>query len=551
MSTVEIATAGPLSPTDASGPIPQKRATSEGTSDESRDDKKRRPGRKPIETEATTKRTAQNRAAQRAFRERKQQYLKGLEDKVQELAERQERTERENEQLRKCIDALRTENKTLKTGKFTYESAPVDFEKAITELFDSSHSAGLDLSSTFGLQQAAVSGADLTQPGAMDRIQPQLTTSSSRASPQSVPVLYPSSGAQSLGGLSGDLLNGIQVLASNQNISTGSFMDQLFDSSTPAGSDLMAPYTSRSPSTSATATTPGDMFVPLNNISAGANPGLLGMDAFKGYQGDANFASLVRQVTAGSTGSSQGAPTPSLSELLSFSPAQAATDGLINLMSTPVDSSALLASSTYQDPSLGAAGDRSLALPPYLMAYRNPDPLLAGEDGDQLEKLLLSSIYSAPPAQQQPAAAPAGSGQATSSSLTSAPITVEPQTMQNAGRSPSVGTGGGEQQPGGDQCTCNDTDAVPCDPCPKHGLLSDHLSEEMRDMPPHMLNSVCSTNNRMADEELNDLCTLMFKHAKCTEVQKRVEMAREKLRSESELELFNTKMKLAKQFGLQ
>ncbi|KAJ2381239.1 DNA-binding transcription factor yap1, partial [Coemansia sp. RSA 2603] len=79
-------------------------------SDDSTNTKGKRPGRKPITTEATTKRTAQNRAAQRAFRERRQQYLKGLEDKIQELTERQERTERENKKLKGFVDQLKQEN---------------------------------------------------------------------------------------------------------------------------------------------------------------------------------------------------------------------------------------------------------------------------------------------------------------------------------------------------------------------------------------------------------------------------------------------------------
>ncbi|KAI8847250.1 hypothetical protein BC829DRAFT_248624 [Chytridium lagenaria] len=46
---------------------------------------KRKPGRKLAQTVPTNKRTAQNRAAQRAFRERKERYLKDLEAKAEEL----------------------------------------------------------------------------------------------------------------------------------------------------------------------------------------------------------------------------------------------------------------------------------------------------------------------------------------------------------------------------------------------------------------------------------------------------------------------------------
>ncbi|KAJ2498722.1 DNA-binding transcription factor yap1 [Coemansia sp. RSA 1972] len=551
MSTVEISSLELGLHNDLSGATPQKRATSTGSSDESHDDKKRKPGRRPITTEATTKRTAQNRAAQRAFRERKNQHLKGLEDQVKDLVERQERTERENGQLRKLIEKLQSENKTLKGSSFTYESAPVDFEKAITDLFDSSHTAGLDLSSTFGLQQAAVSGADLTQPGAMDRIQPQMPSGTSHNT-----TVYPaSSGVPSL---SGDYLSGIQMLASNQNISTGSFMDHLFDgtpNATRRVSDFMAPaYSSRSPSTSATATTPGDMFEPLNSLS---NSGLMGMDAFKGYQGDATFASLIRQ-TASDT--SQSVTTPSLSELFSFSPSQIGTDGLINLVSAPVDSSALLAGA-YKAPlavnpsfagldAIASGGRQSPALPAYLMAYRNPDPISATDDGDQLEKLLLSSMYSVQPAV---ATATPASLAATSLSMTSAPITsAANDTPLYTSYSSSANAGVEQQLPvqGSQECTCRSCDSPPCEPCPKHGSPAD-LSEEIRDMAPQMMNAVCTDNNRLADGELDDLCSLMFKHAKCTEMQKRVEMAREKLKSESELELFNTKVQLAKQYGLQ
>ncbi|KAJ1758095.1 DNA-binding transcription factor yap1 [Coemansia sp. RSA 1591] len=563
MSTVEISSLELGLHNDLSGATPQKRATSTGSSDESHDDKKRKPGRRPITTEATTKRTAQNRAAQRAFRERKNQHLKGLEDQVKDLVERQERTERENEQLRKCIEKLQSENKTLKGSSFTYESAPVDFEKAITDLFDSSHTAGLDLSSTFGLQQAAVSGADLTQPGAMDRIQPQM---SNGTSPHNATVEYPtaSSGVPSL---SGDYLSGIQMLASNQNISTGSFMDHLFDGSTPNAtqrvSDFMGPaYSSRSPSTSATATTPGDMFEPLNSLTSNSNPGLMGIDAFKGYQGDATFASLIRQTA--STDTSQSVTTPSLSELFSFSPSQIGTDGLINLVSAPVDSSALLAN-VYKaqaplavnpnfaglDAVAASGGRQSPALPAYLMAYRNPDPISATDDGDQLEKLLLSSMYSVQPAMA--ATATPASLAAMPSSMTSAPINSAAEDIPLYTSYSSPANNGVEQQlpkQASQECTCRNCDSPVCDPCPKHGSPAD-LSEEIRDMAPQMMNAVCTDNNRLADGELDDLCSLMFKHAKCTEMQKRVEMAREKLKNESELELFNTKVKLAKQYGLQ
>ena len=55
-----------------------------------------RPGRKKIDTEAKNRRTAQNRAAQRAFRERKEQKLKSLENKISTLEKINEQSEYES-----------------------------------------------------------------------------------------------------------------------------------------------------------------------------------------------------------------------------------------------------------------------------------------------------------------------------------------------------------------------------------------------------------------------------------------------------------------------
>ncbi|KAJ2157375.1 DNA-binding transcription factor yap1 [Coemansia sp. RSA 552] len=579
---------------------PQKRATSAGLSDESPDEKKaRKPGRKMILTEASSKRTAQNRAAQRAFRERKQHYLKGLEEKVRELTEQQERTERENDQLKQCVQTLQKENKHLRNGKFTYESAPVDFERTMTELFESSTappSSGLDLSSAFDLQQAAMSGADLTLPGAMDRIRPAANTSSSGASPQSVPVIHPASvgtatASTMASGLmqqspstilgttaspsltsafSSDIMNGIELLAANQNISTGTFMNQLFDGTTTGGVSgaslaTMVPgfTTSRSPSTSTNAavTPSGDMFVPLNNITPGGsgNGGLYSADSgFRG-QSDASFAALVRQIN--DSNASQGQKTPSLNELLSLSPSQTA-DSLLG-MGSPTEALGDLAAAAavaYPPMSLVDGGmssaylngadtsqDRSLALASYLQAYRNPDPVGMGDDGDQLEKLLLNSMF---PSQAQD---PPGGSAAVADPA--AMLTSEPITTQAAQPAAAVAAGGPQQASpsppsSAPQCTCRECDEQVCDPCPVHGSPGD-LSEELREMAPQMLGTVCTKTNRLADDELNDLCSLMFKYAKCTEVQKRVEQVREKLKMDSELELLQTKQKLAKQYGIQ
>ncbi|KAJ2726411.1 DNA-binding transcription factor yap1 [Coemansia sp. Benny D115] len=664
------------------GQIPQKRAPEDDASDESQDDGKRRPGRKPITTEASSKRTAQNRAAQRAFRERKQQYLKSLEDKIQELTERQERTERENKKLKSCVDRLRQENVTLKNGStaFTYEEQPpADFEAALGELFDPQNTASpaLDLTSSFELQQAAMKGADLTKPGALDAIQPAQTThASSGNSPQSVPVLYPgldlssaTTGAFSgsllsqsqsqqtqssrrtsalagqdallnststglTGAFSNDILNGIQLLASNQNISSGSFLSNLFDSPTASSSSAVpvsptgqlaafggnnsAANTNASVAAAIAAaanggasgiSSTGDMYVPLSNLGGGATaPGFFGMDSLQGPNGFANLASLMQQGNS-PMGTQSAQTTPSLSELFSLSPNQFATDGLINYIPSSVSATSTAASgiapaSLVQDNSTAAkyqpahlatvsaalssvsvappaiASDVSSILPAHLMAYRNPDPVVSAEDGDQLEKLLLSSMNTLRPASSIESSAEldrlvadisAGSSSvllsALSSSsqagiLTQSPVSLAPP--QSMALTSSAAAGGSSASDSSDhtlgggssyglytepQCTCRTCDQPPCAPCPKHGSPED-ISEELRDMAPQVLEYVCSENNVMADEELNDLCSLMYKHARCSEVQKRVEMVREKLKSDSTEEMLKAKRDLVKQLNL-
>ncbi|KAI8321949.1 hypothetical protein GQ54DRAFT_169377 [Martensiomyces pterosporus] len=621
------------------------------SSDDSHDEKKvKKPGRKPITTEATTKRTAQNRAAQRAFRERKQQYLKGLEDKVQELTEQQERTERENNQLKKYVDKLKKENVSLKNGKFTYQEPPasVDFDKAITELFDSPSSSGLNLSSAFDLQQAALQGTDLTKPGAMSSISSNLqggATATTNASPQSVPNLYPgldlssatagtlasslvqnrstppaltgrdallSTTSSSLTtGFSNDILNSIQMLASNQNISTGSFINQLFDS--PANSSSSAvPISpthfgmdtrsssiisglgandrgpSRSPVLSASATTPTDMFVPLSSLNAGMPNGMLSLDAFKQHGGFADFASLMQQHSTSSSGqtpeSSQAIGTPSFSDLLSLSPSRL-NEGLISVVPTSADATSASASSAmqvsaslpallqqstaYQAQLAAAMGGKSQAenspvLPPQLMAYRNPDPVGITDDGDQLEKLLLNNLYSLKSTSGSEVSAASmmshltamanGAQGADLASMSSAlaPLPVNPSKSGSSEGSGHTAVQDGDvskDKKAEPVCTCRQFDDSPCAPCPKHGSPAD-ISDEIKEMAPQMLNYVCTETNRLADDELNDLCSLMYKHAKCSEVQRRVEMERERLKMESELELLQTKQSLTRKYGL-
>ncbi|KAF9144668.1 hypothetical protein BG015_012124 [Linnemannia schmuckeri] len=83
-------------------------------------------GRKPLTTEPTTKRKAQNRAAQRAFRERKEKYVKSLEDRIKELEELNPgkgdtKLAEENMNLKVLVQKLETENYFLKEQSFNFD----------------------------------------------------------------------------------------------------------------------------------------------------------------------------------------------------------------------------------------------------------------------------------------------------------------------------------------------------------------------------------------------------------------------------------------------
>lgn len=76
------------------------------------------------------KRKAQNRAAQRAFRERKEQHLKDLENKVKELEKASETANSENSQLRSQVDKMTMElneyKKRLSLLNNSQRSAPIN-----------------------------------------------------------------------------------------------------------------------------------------------------------------------------------------------------------------------------------------------------------------------------------------------------------------------------------------------------------------------------------------------------------------------------------------
>ncbi|GBB92424.1 hypothetical protein RclHR1_02000005 [Rhizophagus clarus] len=82
---------------------------------------KKKPGRKPLTNTPSSKRKAQNRAAQRAFRERKERYVKELENKIKELESMSAKSVQENQQLKSLVEQLQAENFILKQTSFTFD----------------------------------------------------------------------------------------------------------------------------------------------------------------------------------------------------------------------------------------------------------------------------------------------------------------------------------------------------------------------------------------------------------------------------------------------
>ncbi|KAL7753578.1 DNA-binding transcription factor yap1 [Sorochytrium milnesiophthora] len=129
---------------------------------------KKKAGRKPSTAEPSNKRKAQNRAAQRAFRERKERYIKQLETRVQELEAQPGRLgaraastssegsgattlEEENARLRAMIHKLEAENYYLKGMSFTFDVAQPSVSSAVQDLYgnDPPDGSGLSVASSF------------------------------------------------------------------------------------------------------------------------------------------------------------------------------------------------------------------------------------------------------------------------------------------------------------------------------------------------------------------------------------------------------------------
>ncbi|KAI9293118.1 hypothetical protein K502DRAFT_343420 [Neoconidiobolus thromboides FSU 785] len=76
----------------------------------------KKPGRKIDDSEPVSKRLAQNRAAQKAFRERRENFVRSLQEKVKALEEANKLTQEENNTLLNSIKILEQANQQLKTS---------------------------------------------------------------------------------------------------------------------------------------------------------------------------------------------------------------------------------------------------------------------------------------------------------------------------------------------------------------------------------------------------------------------------------------------------
>ncbi|CAG8483968.1 18413_t:CDS:2, partial [Racocetra fulgida] len=80
--------------------------------EQSNEPQKKKPGRKPLTNTPT---------AQRAFRERKERYVKELETKIEELESLSAKSAQENQQLKTLVEQLQAENYLLKQTSFTFD----------------------------------------------------------------------------------------------------------------------------------------------------------------------------------------------------------------------------------------------------------------------------------------------------------------------------------------------------------------------------------------------------------------------------------------------
>lgn len=106
LSSLQMSSGSPVSQ------LPQGPQGSQGSPDMSEDDQDGNQSRRPL---STTRRAAQNRSAQKAFRQRKERYIKDLETQAAEV-----------KGLKQTIDELRTENLRLRDYTIALQSRIIE-----------------------------------------------------------------------------------------------------------------------------------------------------------------------------------------------------------------------------------------------------------------------------------------------------------------------------------------------------------------------------------------------------------------------------------------
>ncbi|KAL1925384.1 uncharacterized protein VTP21DRAFT_267 [Calcarisporiella thermophila] len=98
--------------------------------------------------ERATRRREQNRAAQRAYRERKEKYIKELEDKISDLEKQileNNNLKIDNRKLRSRLNQLEAENNALKAKEFTFSVSPDiinEIQKLLPGVFPGKEASG-------------------------------------------------------------------------------------------------------------------------------------------------------------------------------------------------------------------------------------------------------------------------------------------------------------------------------------------------------------------------------------------------------------------------
>ncbi|KAJ1922339.1 DNA-binding transcription factor yap1 [Mycoemilia scoparia] len=537
MSTTEI-TKRPHEASENDADLQAKRSTSSNIHDQEAQSPQaknshKKPGRKPLTTEATSKRTAQNRAAQRAFRERRQKYITELEEQVKAISDQQELTNRENKQLRALIQKLQHENSKLRNGKFTYSVDSASDTNVFSEILsnidkynNSTPTGFLDLSSIFALQQAAVGGVNANKgPNMQNSPVESIGTNSSQKqspeskdqSPQSVPVRFntPSNHSSPLS----DTENQKPTIPLHEEKITSQE-----EPKEPTNTAEIKDYVDSKGITDNTAAVCPNI---ENNNNILNNKGNAQVPVSITNSASNTFSSDISQQLLSSLNSTIPPSSENFFAPLSNFATSPTTPG--TELKTPnapfsIDDLSTDIFTNYRDPqsSAGTSNNSGPLTDEFLsMLFPNTvdsDPVATGT----------TSLNNTVPSQSPVFDILKQLGGNNSSQQT--PESVSSHTVPA-------------------ECIC-ESDACDCrEVCPVHGNPKVN-SPLVKETPKEMLGYVCTPSNRLNDSELDDLCSLMYKQAKCSEVQKRIQLERERLRLESELKLYQTKQKLAKEYGL-